>query len=402
MSERETVIVASHFVMGADLGPQTKLIIEIFLRFADGSEVKADALVDTGAEISLVRKGLVDNKYFRRSNKPKRFVTANEGILDGGLMEVPCDLIFWGVCLRTDRPVGVVCPCSLYDANINVDVILSYEWLGRMKMDVNCQRHGLMVARDLSPVWVSGVRESQKRVAAADVRAIQGFNSATAGVVDMDASEELGDYTVRWPVVHEIIKGLGVEPHRDCFAAEGNQRFSKFWTMEDDALTKNWCQGEVLWFNPPWRLWPQVAEKLLQSTCEAVCVMPAWCKTWMQNLLRAANKRMYFEAGNRIFEIFGRPAPNTRWGVWALYFPSGDRILQDKERVFSDCIFIPRWRPLRAMGMAEEFSEDGGDPPTLVSGGFLRRIPNPGPWIYFLVPVVCPMNFDYKGIMWFR
>jgi hypothetical protein len=155
--ECETLVIASHFVLGAALEPQTKLILEGFLKLPDDSETKIFALVDTGAEISLVRKGLLGAKYFQRSKRPKRFLTANEGVLDGGLQEVPCDLILWGICLRTEQPTGLVCPCSLYDANINVDVILSYEWLGRMKMDVCCHQHGLLVGRDLSPVWVGGL-----------------------------------------------------------------------------------------------------------------------------------------------------------------------------------------------------------------------------------------------------
>ena len=158
----ETLVVSSHFVVGAELVPKTKLIIEGVLRLQDGSEVPVSALIDTGAEISLIRKGLVDGKYFHQSSRPKKFLTANEGVLDGGLEEVPCDVVMWGKCCATNENFGVMCPCSLYDANINVDVILSYEWLGKMKMDVCCHRHGLEVQLEGGPVWVSGIAFSSK------------------------------------------------------------------------------------------------------------------------------------------------------------------------------------------------------------------------------------------------
>ena len=119
-------------------------------------------------------------------------------------------------------------------------------------MNVCCSRHGLEVQREVGPVWPSGIRFSRDGIPVlADVNAVVGKNPAPQSVVDLDASSELGDYTVRWAVVHEIIKGLGVEPQRDCFAAEGNQRFSAYWTREDDAMTKVWSDGEVLWLNPP-------------------------------------------------------------------------------------------------------------------------------------------------------
>ena len=83
---------------------------------------------------------------------------------------------------------------------------------------------------------------------------------------------------MRAPFYREIVGRFGVEPARDCFATSENARCTAFWTEEDDALSKVWGKGEVLWMNPPWRLWPQVAEKLMGSTCEAIVVCPAWSK----------------------------------------------------------------------------------------------------------------------------
>ena len=334
-------MVSSRVLECVPLDIQTKLVVHAIICLADKTELEVSALVDTGAEVNLIRRNFLDPRYFFHSSRPKRFLTADQGVMQGGLNEVSCDFVLWGTNMETGRTTKVVCPSSFYDANINVDIILSYAWLRHMDIDIRFCGHGLIVNRSLGPIWVAAVDDGSSNACS-----LVSVNFVTENPLFADEAEfgkfsELGDYTVRWPVVHEILKGLQVEPQRDCFATEGNQRFSKFWTKQEDAMSQNWLEGEILWFNPPWRLWPEVAQKLLASTCEAVCVLPAWSKSWMQELLRAADRRIFFEAGNRIFELFGKPAPNTRWGVWALRIPPGPRVLQDKEKVFDTCIFVP-------------------------------------------------------------
>ena len=71
-----------------------------------------------------------------------------------------------------------------------------------------------------------------------------------------------------------------------------------------------------------------------------------------------ADHRLYFEAGTRVFEVHGKPSQNTRWGVWAVHLKQGVRCLQDKEKVLVVDAFIPRWRPLSAMGTSSELEEN--------------------------------------------
>ena len=104
-----------------------------------------------------------------------------------------------------------------------------------------------------------------------------------------------------------------------------------------------------MWLNPPWSLWPKVTEKLMAIMCAAICVVSAWSSGWLQSLVRTASKRVYIEQGSRIFEVEGKPSSSTFWGVWALSIDKGDRVTLDKTQSFQ-CLFIPRWRPLKSMG----------------------------------------------------
>ena len=81
-----------------------------------------------------------------------------------------------------------------------------------------------------------------------------------------------------------------------------------------------------------------------------MCILPAWTKEWVQTLVGVAIERIYFQGGSRIFELNGKPAPNTLWGVWAVKIKAGPRREPHKNDVYTGCVFIPRWRPVSAMG----------------------------------------------------
>ena len=83
----------------------------------------AKASIDTGAEINLVRRGLIDPKYFRWSSRPYRLYTANQTAMSGGLKDVECKIVMPGKKASTGENVGVILPVVCYDGDIKVDLI---------------------------------------------------------------------------------------------------------------------------------------------------------------------------------------------------------------------------------------------------------------------------------------
>ena len=57
-------------------GDERQLHLKVRLRYLK-KEVMADALVDTGAQVSLVRKGLLSNEFLKPSRSPVRLKVAN-------------------------------------------------------------------------------------------------------------------------------------------------------------------------------------------------------------------------------------------------------------------------------------------------------------------------------------
>ena len=80
------------------------------------------------------------------------------------------------------------------------------------------------------------------------------------------------NYKVREPYFREIVSKLGMVPTVDGFAEVGNAQCPRFFTAREDSFAHEWGEGEVMWLNPPWSMWPQVVENLMGSRSAAICI----------------------------------------------------------------------------------------------------------------------------------
>ena len=135
----------------------SKLKVRVTVTFADGSTRNLLALVDTGAEISLINPNLIDPSLFFPSPKPLRLGVANSNTMVGGKRQVNMLLSFQGRDLDTGHIQELLLPISEYDADIVCDLILSYTWLAENNIVPNPRRHGLHFMEHPGPAWVSGV-----------------------------------------------------------------------------------------------------------------------------------------------------------------------------------------------------------------------------------------------------
>lgn len=107
---------------------------------------------------------------------------------------------------------------------------------------------------------------------------------------------------------------------RDCFSSTLNRRFPLHWTSKEDAMKQPWSDQEVLWMNPPWSLWPQVAQRIQTTRCYVIGVLPAWDgRFWVQELLKMAFKVVYLERGSKVFELGGKVMGGVKWGVYVVF-----------------------------------------------------------------------------------
>ena len=129
-------------------GRETQLKIPIRL-LAEERELVPEcaALIDTGAEICVRRKGLIPENYLRPAQKPLTLVGANERRLEGGDKEVTLTSSIWATPKGSQTPVEFRVPTVFYVADIRTTVILSYEWCQRKGVDVSPREHGLVCHR---------------------------------------------------------------------------------------------------------------------------------------------------------------------------------------------------------------------------------------------------------------
>ena len=140
---------------------------------------------------------------------------------------------------------GYTFPFKGYDAPIDVDVLLSYEWLARHNFIVNTRRHGLSLDFLGTSNWFPGVREGEVlKVPHPVVRRVKDRSQESV------PNQSTETYVVRKEFYEEFCPRLGLKPDRDCFASPEVSQCEKYFTVEQDALSRRWDQRETLWVNP--------------------------------------------------------------------------------------------------------------------------------------------------------
>ena len=116
-------------------------------------------LIDTGAEINLIRRGVALAACFGNMTRPITLTAANAGRLAGGDRCVEGVLHLRAVEVDTGKPQGLKCPIRLVEADITIDAILSYGWLAEHNFLVNPRRHGICNQHPEGMIWLEGIKK---------------------------------------------------------------------------------------------------------------------------------------------------------------------------------------------------------------------------------------------------
>ena len=77
--------------------------------------------------------------------------------------------------------------------------------------------------------------------------------------VEMDKKFKREDYKTRSWIFKLICEEFGVQPVLDLFADAMKHQCEKYFDVQEDALQQAWPSEDVMWCNPPWSLWPELA-----------------------------------------------------------------------------------------------------------------------------------------------
>ena len=121
-------------------------------------DIPAKVLIDTGAEVNLIRRGIIPPHLLSPASRPLRLVAANNQRLPGGRDVATVHLQFSAVEIDSKKKIFLTAPTFFYDAVMEEDIILSYQWLADRNIDVCPSRHGLKTKMGYTSLWISGER----------------------------------------------------------------------------------------------------------------------------------------------------------------------------------------------------------------------------------------------------
>ena len=273
-----------------------------------GEKKKLRVLVDTGAEVNLIRTNLFSEENFELAAKPITLVTVSGDRLGGGQM--------WGKFTIALSPLeekdvhvegGHSTPIMsgmFYEADIAWDAIVGYPLLSSSRVGIfphlNC------LTQDMGD---------------GKFRCIGGIHVENEDIEKKKARDfEWCDYAVNQEMVNDIINHFQCRPTVDAFATSQNRRFPRYWSRQDSAWEKDWSKEPLIWCNPPFRQLERVVNKFITDQARGILIAPQRDQPWWPKLMDITVDLLKLPEGESIFDKGGLlPQPPPSWPVYAFF-----------------------------------------------------------------------------------
>ena len=228
-------------------GDERQLHLKVRVRCGREEKV-VDVLVDTGAQVSLVRRGLFKEELLQPSWRPVRLKVANGEIMGGGTHEATISMEFWEHerLNRPDQAKRSTLSRNFYVADItDWDMIMGYDFMVANAIGALPHRATLVREDDECLTWLStdyACGSSQWNAEEEDriVQAVQAVGAKSSG----DRGVQLTEYGMAPQVYARMIQTLGAEaPETDVFASRDAlllRKCRRHWHRGDSAWHRHW------------------------------------------------------------------------------------------------------------------------------------------------------------------
>ena len=239
-----------------------------------------DVLVDTGAQVSLVKAGLLPPECLTDSRKPVRLKVANGQYMVGGTKEAAIGLQFVNhrELSRPDLGKEILLHGRFYEAEMDWDMIVGYDFMMETDSGVLPAQASMTLYQDDQLSWLSSPEHhvecqwihperNQLEVAALDTEPTGPANQ---------------EYGVMPEVASRVVADLGASDLAlDAFSSGTSAHLrvcEKYWSAQDSASKKHWGPHQgLMWIHcPRWDI-PRAVAKIRKDRSKAMLVVPMGC-----------------------------------------------------------------------------------------------------------------------------
>ena len=333
-----------------------------------------DVLVDTGAQVSLVKAGLLPPECLTDSRKPVRLKVANGQYMVGGTKEAAIGLQFVNhrELSRPDLGKEILLHGRFYEAEMDWDMIVGYDFMMETDSGVLRAQASMTLYQDDELSWLSSPEHhvecqwihperNQLEVAALDTEPTGPANQ---------------EYGVMPQVANRVVADMGASDLAlDAFSSGTSAHLrvcEKYWSAQDSAWKKHWGPHQgLMWIHcPRWDI-PRAIAKIRKDRPKAVLVVPMGCtpeestRHWVASLTNMTLNKVVLPAGESVYQdAKGQPMPPQRWPTEFHYVDGGLDQADATDFVCVNRIIAEPWRQCFAVPPVDIEESESEDPLT--------------------------------------
>ena len=324
--------------------------LHLKVRVRGGQEVLVvDVLVDTSAQVSLVRRGLFKEESLQPSCRLVRLKVGNGEIMGGGTHEATISMEFWEHerLNRPDLAKRSTLSGNFYVADItDWDMIMGYDFMVGNTIGALPHLAPLVWEDDECLTWLStdyACGSSQWNAEEEDqiVQAVQAVGAKSRG----DRGVQLTAYGTAPQVYARMIQTLGAEaPETDVFASQDApplRKCRRHWHRGDSAWHRHWGLKEwgPMYWHGSLENTRRTPEKIVADRAKEILVItgigstPCPLEGLKSTLDSITLNKMSFGPEEELFidtKCLSMPSPGQAWGTKAFLVdgvqaqPTGD------------------------------------------------------------------------------
>ena len=314
-------------------GDERQLHLKVRVRCGQ-EELVVDGLVDTGAQVSLVRRGLFKEESLQPSRRPVRLKVANGEIMVGGTHEATISMEFWEHerLNRTELAKRSTLSGNFYAADItDWDMIMGYDFMVANAIGALPHRATLVREDDECLTWLSkdyacGSSEWNAEEEDRIVRAVQAVGAKSRGYRGV----QLTEYGMAPQLYDRMIQTLGAEaPETDVFASRDApllRRCRRHWHRGDSAWHRHWGLKEwgPMYWHGSLDNTRRTVEKIVADRAKGILVItgigstPCPLEVLKSTLDSITLNEMSFRPEEELFidaKGVSMPSPGQAWGT---------------------------------------------------------------------------------------